>query len=255
MTTGLSARAQATDLMASVVGVHDGDTITVLSAQREEIKIRLAEIDAPETGQPFGASAKKMLSDHVFGQEVRIVTTDQDRYGRTVARVYVGNLDVNRAMVEQGGAWAYRKYLRDLSIAEAEASARTAMRGLWGLQADQIEAPWDWRAKKRGRTSAVAADYDVAVESTSPPPDADPGLWEPLPDVYPYGTENAAPAPLAVTPQAAPSRPQGAGYVCGSKSTCGDMATCAEATYFLNVCGLGKLDRDKDGVPCDRLCQ
>lgn len=129
-----------------VVGVTDGDTIKVL-CDRTEVKVRLAEIDAPERGQPFGAKAKVALSDLVFGREVRLDVTDTDRYGRSVARVWVGRTDANREMIRRGYAWAYRKYLTDTTLLDDEAAAQRARSGLW---ADAVPTPpWEFRAQKR----------------------------------------------------------------------------------------------------------
>lgn len=90
-----------------VVGVSDGDTITVLVGGHEQIKVRLAEIDAPEKAQPFGQRSKQALSDLVFGKTVRVEQQDTDRYGRVVGRVFVDGTDVNVEQIRQGMAWAY----------------------------------------------------------------------------------------------------------------------------------------------------
>ena len=79
--------ALAADYPARVVGISDGDTLTVLRDGRERVKIRVAEIDAPETGQDFGSRAKQAASDLAFGKDVTIREVDRDRYGRTVAEV------------------------------------------------------------------------------------------------------------------------------------------------------------------------
>jgi endonuclease YncB( thermonuclease family) len=102
-----------------------------------------------ELKQPFGADAKKTLSALVFGKEVSVLKIDMDRYGRTVGRVYQDRTDVNLEMVKAGAAWAYKKYLSDPSILEAETAARSRKAGLWALQADQIMPPWDWRKERR----------------------------------------------------------------------------------------------------------
>ncbi|MBA4286261.1 MAG: micrococcal nuclease [Xanthomonadaceae bacterium] len=129
-----------------VVGVTDGDTIKVL-CDRTEVKVRPAEIDAPERGQPFGAKAKVALSDLVFGREVRLDITDTDRYGRSIARVWIGRTDANREMIRRGYAWAYRKYLTDMTLLDDEAAAKRARSGLWA-DADPMP-PWEFRAQKR----------------------------------------------------------------------------------------------------------
>lgn len=123
----------------------------MLVAGPHEMRLRLAEIDAPESGQPFGRSSKQMLSNLVFGKVVEARVVDYDRYGRAVARVEVGGRDVNAEMVQMGGAWAYLAYLTDQRFITWQRSAQHARRGLWGLQADQIMPPWEWRKLKRAQ--------------------------------------------------------------------------------------------------------
>jgi micrococcal nuclease len=134
-----------------IVHVQDGDTITVLNADRTQHKVRLSAIDAPELGQPYGRAARHVLAELMAGQVVEIGDKGTDRYGRTVAVVLVDDMNVNREMVRQGAAWAYLKYLDDPVLVELEAEARVAQRGLWALQADQIMPPWEWRRAQRGR--------------------------------------------------------------------------------------------------------
>jgi endonuclease YncB( thermonuclease family) len=80
--------AVAGEITGRVVGIADGDTLTVLDAARQQTRVRLAEIDAPESHQPYGSRAKQALSDLAFGKSVRVVVQDTDRYGRTVGRIY-----------------------------------------------------------------------------------------------------------------------------------------------------------------------
>ena len=87
--------AVAEDLRGRVVGIADGDTLTLLTEQRKQIRIRLSDIDTPERRQPFGTRARQFLSDLTFGKMVRVDVRDTDRYGRTVGRVFAGNQDVN----------------------------------------------------------------------------------------------------------------------------------------------------------------
>ncbi len=131
-----------------VVGVTDGDTIKVLCGQTE-MRVRLAQIDAPERGQAFGAKAKEALSDLVFDREVRLDLGEKDRYGRDIATVWRGSLDINREMVRLGYAWAYRKYLVDPLLLDDEAAAKAANRGLW--RDEDPVAPWDFRRRSRSR--------------------------------------------------------------------------------------------------------
>lgn len=145
----MSTSAIAERLTGQVVGVADGDTVTVLTAGDRQVKIRLAEIDAPEMKQAHGEASKKMLSNLVFQKSVDVDWTERDRYGRIVGTIYIGQWSVNAKMVAIGGAWAYRKYLHHKSLLDYEREARNRKIGLWALQADQIMPPWDWRERKR----------------------------------------------------------------------------------------------------------
>ncbi len=84
-----SVAASADVFEGRVVGVTDGDTITILDAQRQQHKIRLAGIDAPEKGQPYGQRSKQHLADLAFGKDAKAECYKRDRYGREVCTVYV----------------------------------------------------------------------------------------------------------------------------------------------------------------------
>ena len=92
----LSVTAVADRLRGEVVGITDGDTVTLM-VNREQYKIRLAEIDTPERGQPWGAGARQALSEKVFRENVTIEVVDTDRYGRLVGKIWFGNRDINRS--------------------------------------------------------------------------------------------------------------------------------------------------------------
>jgi endonuclease YncB( thermonuclease family) len=130
------------DFTGQVVGVADGDSITVLR-DREQVKVRLVDIDAPESGQAFGNRSKQALEALVKDQTVLVVERGQDRYRRTLGRVYRGDLDVNAEQVREGMAWVYRQYARDTSLYPIEAEARGQKRGLW-RDAEPVP-PWEWR--------------------------------------------------------------------------------------------------------------
>lgn len=137
-----------------VVGVSDGDTLKVLDAERQQHKVRLAFIDAPEKSQPYGMAAKKALSDKVYRQVVQVEVQDKDRYGREVARIWLGDTDINAAQLAEGWAWHYRQYAKKGQSAAdyardeaAEQQARDERRGLWA--GDDPEPPWDYRRAKR----------------------------------------------------------------------------------------------------------
>ena len=130
------------DFTGKVVSVADGDSITVLHG-REQVSVRLADIDAPEHAQPFSIRSKRALEALVKGQTVLVVERGQDRYHRTLARIYRGDLDVNAEQVRQGMAWVYRHYSDDRNLAKIEAEARIQRRGLW--QGAKPVPPWEWR--------------------------------------------------------------------------------------------------------------
>ena len=144
----LPLQAVAADYPARVVGVTDGDTLTVLKADRTQVKIRLHGVDAPETGQDFGSRAKQAASELAFGKDVTIREVDRDRYGRTVAEVILPDgKSLGLELVKAGQAWDYRAYSHDPLMAQAESAARAAHLGLWS-QPSPIP-PWDYR-KGRG---------------------------------------------------------------------------------------------------------
>ena len=134
---------------AKVIGITDGDTLKVLNTQSQQVKIRLAEIDCPEKGQPWGNKAKQALSDATFQKMVVIDPVTTVRYGRTVATVTVEEENVNKSLVQQGHCWVYRKYVRDTEFFDLEDEARTNKRGLWGLSEAERVPPWEWRKQSR----------------------------------------------------------------------------------------------------------
>lgn len=130
-----------------VVAVTDGDTLGVRCAQRT-LKVRIAEIDAPERRQPFGTRARQHLSDVCFGREALVEVRETDRYGRAVAQVSCDRVDAAQAMVRDGFAWRYERYSRSALLGRLQEEARTARRGLWA--ADSSVAPWEWRREREG---------------------------------------------------------------------------------------------------------
>lgn len=138
----------------TVVGVADGDTVTVLTDEQTERKVRLNGIDAPEHGQPFGETSKQHLSALVFGKVVEIEGHETDRYGRLVGVLKLAGRDINLEQLQAGQAWYYRQYESDVDparrsvYAAAEAAAQLARRGLW--QDPAPEPPWEYRARQRG---------------------------------------------------------------------------------------------------------
>lgn len=130
---GLEARAKdgAQVVTGRCVGVHDGDSITVLAAGNVQLKVRLEGIDAPELKQPFSQQSKEALSGLVFGKAVTLHVTGKDRYKRTLAVVVAGGVNVNRELVRLGLAWRYEAYSKDAALLAAQNAAKGAKRGLW----------------------------------------------------------------------------------------------------------------------------
>ena len=134
-----------TDLQGEVVAVKDGDTVVVL-VDKTPVTIRLASIDAPEKNQPFGQQSKAALSSLVFGKTIRVVTSRNDRYGRTIGTLYDGETNVNAEMIATGMAWHYTRFSSDVDLSMLECSARTNSLGLWSD--DNPIEPWKHREKK-----------------------------------------------------------------------------------------------------------
>jgi len=150
---GVSTTTPADTLTGKVVGVADGDTITVLDGQQTQHKIRLMGIDAPEKAQPFGQNSKQSLSDLVFDRSVSVEWKKLDRFQRIVGKVQINGQDANLEQVRRGLAWHYKKYEREqepldrAAYSQAEIEARMGTRGLWS-DPDPIP-PWDWRKSKK----------------------------------------------------------------------------------------------------------
>ena len=193
------------DWTGKVVGITDGDTVTVMHDGASE-KIRLIEIDAPESRQAFGSKSKQSLSELCFGKQATIKDSGIDKYGRTLGRVICSGSDANLEQVKRGMAWFYTKYGTDPAIKAAEDTARASQIGLW---ADPSPTPpWDFR----------------------------------------HGTG------VASRPEPAQSNQKG-GFDCsGASKYCKQISSCEEAMYYLKQCGVHRLDRDGDGVPCENVC-
>jgi endonuclease YncB( thermonuclease family) len=154
--------AAAETLSGRVVRVVDGDTVYVLDAAKKQHKIRLAGIDAPERGQPFGTKSKERMADLVAGRDVEVNWYKEDRWGRLIGTVWVASpdcrqavcpktLDAGLALITSGLAWHFKRYAHEqteedrerYAFAEEEARARKA--GLW-RDPDPVP-PWEWRRR------------------------------------------------------------------------------------------------------------
>lgn len=148
---------QAEEFTAKVITVIDGDTVMVLRGKKEKIKIRLADIDAPELAQEFGAESQKSLADLVLKKDVQVSTRAVDDYGRVVANLSVNGMDVNAEQVRRGAAWAYVHYHNNqpyLSL-QHDAQSQLVKRGLWA-KSEHPQTPAQWR-KAHPKEMAVPA--------------------------------------------------------------------------------------------------
>ena len=135
-----------------VVAIGDGDTLKVRCGQDgsyQQTTIRLAEIDAPEKGQPYARRATASLAAVCFGAWATVSAEKKDRYGRTVARVRCRGSDASEEQVRNGMAWAYTQYLTDGGIRTLESEARQGQMGLWADASAM--PPWQFRAAKRAK--------------------------------------------------------------------------------------------------------
>lgn len=137
----------AASLLCLVVGVSDGDTVTVRCGDQPQQRVRMMEIDAPEKSQAYGQRSKQALSALVYGKQVYVESTGSDRYQRVLGHLKLDDVDINRVMVRLGYAWCYRQYLKDRSCLDDEARAKHQQIGLWA-DADPTP-PWEWRRAKR----------------------------------------------------------------------------------------------------------
>ena len=165
-------------LAAQVISVGDGDTLKV-AENAQKITIRLACIDAPESAQPGGQASTNRLKQLLpIGTQVSVKTVDTDRYGRTVGVVSKGTLNINLAMVQEGQAVVYQKYLSNCPDSrrylDAQTQAKQRTLGFWGIS--NAVMPWDWRrgvrgnqptniTKPTGKTTADNVNLPVCVDN------------------------------------------------------------------------------------------
>jgi len=133
-------------LHGTVVGIDDGDSLTLLVDQTRH-RVRLEQIDAPEHGQDWADRSKQALAEKVFDRQVTVRVSGADQYHRLLGTLVLGERDINRELVAEGHAWAFRRYLKDDDLMEAESTARNQGLGLWSLP-DPVP-PWEWRAAQR----------------------------------------------------------------------------------------------------------
>ncbi len=232
----LALNAHAEIFSAKVIAVMDGDTVMVLRENGQKLKIRLVNIDAPEKDQPYGKQSRDSLFEMLGRKQVQIDSRAIDKYGRVIALVSVGGLDVNQAQVKRGCAWAGEGWQQRRSVSSRpekqtpgakraagdsgksyiglQVEAKRAGLGLWAQEDPQT--PWQWR-RQHPPVPPAAQEY------------------------------RATPGKLATD--------KSFDLQCGHKRRCAQMLSCEEARFYLEHCGVKSLDSNSDGIPCERLCK
>lgn len=156
----LASNASAGRIIEGMVkAVYDGDTVLLATREESRLKVRLYGIDAPETrkpdkpGQPYGEVAKRTLMYKIMGRRVTAEIMDIDQYKRAVAIIRYDGKDINREMVAEGMAWAYRQYLQggpyESEYSNREAWAHSHRAGLW--RESHPQPPWEFRNGQKGK--------------------------------------------------------------------------------------------------------
>jgi len=199
-----------------VTDVIDGDTITIQGGE----SVRLIGMDADDKEGPCYEEAKKRLAELILHKTVELEkdVSDRDQYQRLLRYIWFEGKNMSVEMVREGLAIA-KTYPPNTKYQEEIAKAEE--------EAIKNKAGCKWREE----------EVKTQTETVTPPPSTTPT------------------APVPVTTSTQPSTPSTTGFTCGSKKTCGQMTSCAEAKFYLNNCGVSSLDRDKDGIPCEDLCK
>ena len=142
----LSSYLFSLELIGKVVKVSDGDTVTILTSDKTQHKIRLNDIDAPEKKQAFGNKSKDNLAKYIAGKTVTVEYQKKDKYKRVLGTIYYNNTDINLQQVKDGYAWVYKKYSNNQTYYKAEKVARDKRIGLW-IDKNPLE-PWEFRKQK-----------------------------------------------------------------------------------------------------------
>ena len=209
----------AREINCRVVSISDGDTFTCLLPTNKQIRVRLAQVDAPEKKQPYGDRSRQLLSQLIFKKTVKIRSSEYDRYGRVVGQVFDSKgKNINLTMVQNGLAWAYREYMHDNQYLQAETQARQKRLGLW--QGQNPIYPSNWRKHEKNPSAPFAKNPT---------------------------------APLLALPS--PSTNKVTSLNCSARRSCKSFSSCAEATQFFKQCSADYLDGNHDGIPCNSLCR
>ena len=125
--------------------------------------MRFSAIDTPEYDQPYGTQSSAALKAMLPGLEGRAEVVTQDQFHRVVATVWLVDgdqrININEAMLREGHAWAYRRYMKEPKFCEIEADARDHKRGLWAQPFSEWVYPPEWRFLKNGEIRSLPAPY------------------------------------------------------------------------------------------------
>jgi endonuclease YncB( thermonuclease family) len=167
----LSGSATAADpaqplpiLKAHVSRINDGDSIEV-ELESGHARVRFSAIDTPEYDQPYGAKSSAALKAMLpLGSEVELEIVTQDQFHRVVATVWLlsdgKRININEAMLREGHAWAYRRYMKDPKFCDIEQEARAKKLGLWAQPVSDWVYPPEWRFLKNGEIRALPTPYE-----------------------------------------------------------------------------------------------
>ena len=156
----------AGEVSGVVTRVSDGDTIWVQDAKGLRHKIRMLDIDAPESTQAFGGESTARLKSLIGGKQVKVTYSETDKYGRLLGTVWLGGEDVNLKMVAEGMAWCYH-YSRNERYAAAQDASRARRAGLWANP--NAQDPWAYRKgiKPQGGSGGVSVESVVQTQPAS----------------------------------------------------------------------------------------
>jgi len=211
----VALNVQAESFEAKVLVVMDGDTVFVQSGPFKA-KLRLVNIDAPEKDQPYGKQSQESLQSLVGGKIIHVESKAVDKFGRTIAVISIGEINVNEEQVRRGMAWAYSRSREGRAYARLQSEAQLARRGLWHQPHPQQPSQWR-KLHPSDPTKHTPQQQHKALPQTQKPE-------------------------------------KFSNLACGKKNYCSQMVTCDEAHFYLTVCGVQRLDTNKDGIPCESLC-
>jgi endonuclease YncB( thermonuclease family) len=211
----IAFNTQAETFEAKVLVVMDGDTVLVMSGAFKA-KIRLVNIDAPEKDQSYGKQSQESLQSLIGGKIIHVESKAVDKYGRTIALISIGDINVNEEQVRRGMAWAYSRSREGKTYTRLQREAQLARRGLWHQFDPQQPSQW------RKLHPSEPTKYAHLPQHKALPQNQKPEEFDTL--------------------------------ACGKKNYCSQMATCDEAHFYLSVCGVKRLDTNNDGIPCESLC-